>query len=243
MYGAFDPAYEGMTLSQQATFSYHASAIYTTLVPFQMLVGGGTVLQSFGDPCPGDVPTRAVGAMVYARRGTSNFGLDLRVDFEVDPPAYTVTVEYIEILIDRTAGQQTPGLATVVSAKYNDIMVSAWFGAASGGVKPLYVSVLRGAQKNIGAGSGSSAGEDSYTFSSSIDERSSLGLVILPGGDLVMSYDTYDASGNKTAVYVKNRQFGLSGAWSAAANLTRNLAQKLQTGRAQAQGMGIFQGS
>ena len=106
----------------------------------------------------------------------------------------------------------------------------AWFGAAASGVKPLYIGVHRGVLANAGSGSGSTAGWAVYTYSSTMDERSKLGLAFLPSGRLCLTYDTYSGSTPTAKVAMHDLMGRDLGGWGAAATLTPNAAQMLTTG-------------
>lgn len=167
------------------------------------------------------------------------------VDYPLDGFLYTVDLAYLIHTIDTAIiwawGHTTPpstDASPPARDEYKDIVATAWFGAAAAGVKPLYVSILRAPQKNIGSGSGSTAGEDTYTYSTSIDERSDVALVYLPNGDLCMYYDTYSGDDHQE-VRVINHQYGIgpAGNWSAPVNVTPNVPSRWKsTGRGQNQG-------
>jgi hypothetical protein len=176
-------------------------------------------------------------------------GPDPYIDYPLDGFLYTVDLAYLISTVDTCIAWAWGSCGEVIVPpsddsdaiardSFNDIVATAWFGTAAAGVKPLYVSILRAAQKNMGSGSGSSAGEDTYTYSASIDERSGVSLVFLPNGDLAMYFDQY-SGGVHTEVVVVNKQFGIgpAGNWSAPAAVTpKTSARWKSTGRGQQQG-------
>lgn len=118
------------------------------------------------------------------------------------------------------------GLCT---ARYRETVATAWCTAANGGVKQVMIAVNRGIRANIGTGTGSTGGWEVYSLGD-IDAASFLGLAFLPNGYLVLTYDTFDPSRNRTGVYRVNKMLGSGSTnWSLPLALTPNVSQILTT--------------
>jgi len=144
-----------------------------------------------------------------------------------------------ETSVDNTAGE--PVAVDVFEDKF---IACAWTTASgTNGKKQLYIGIQPALTANIGSGSGSTSGWETYLFGD-IDTRSEVGLCYLPNGNLEVMFDEY-AGTVKTVRYIVNRNFGRKPLtnWSNRATVTADGSQSLSSGRAMGQGWKLRVGS